>query len=95
MGAAEQVSPYVVPTAGAMWEEEQSPCGVDLGFGEGAKVGSGGCSPERDYNKKGEGVREARSGLARGSRFLSQSVRSQGVKIPPRGNVLEKSSRSF
>lgn len=95
-GAVKQVSPYVrVLTARVMWEEGQSPCDVDRGLRERAEVGSGGHGPERDYNKKGEDVREASSGFAQGSRFLSQSVRSHGGRIPPRGNVLKSSSRSF
>lgn len=61
--------------AGATWEEEQSLCDVDLGLGKGAKVESGGHGPGRKYNKKGEDVREVRSGLAQGSRFLSQLVK--------------------
>lgn len=37
-GVVEQVCPYIrVLMAGAIWEEEQSPCGVDLGQREGAK----------------------------------------------------------
>lgn len=94
-GAVKLVSPFVgVLAARAMWREEQNPCGVDP-FGEGAKVGSGGNGPERDCHKEGEAVREVRSGFAWGSTFFSQSVRSHGVQIPPRDNVLESSSRSL
>ena len=65
------LSTHQSPNARAMWGEEKSPCGVDLGFGEGAKVQSGGNGPKKDYNKKEEAAREARSGFTWGSTFFS------------------------
>lgn len=41
---------------GVMWKEQQGFDGVDLGLGEGVKVGNGGNSLGRGCNEKGEGL---------------------------------------